>query len=70
MDDLTLNFAQEAALRQIDECTNVAELKALAKTLIKSHFTSRSYIAMLLLRDIEAPARYAGASQPESSQAP
>jgi len=51
VDDLTLSFAQEAALRQIDDCTNVAELKALAKSLIKSHFTSRSFIATLLLRE-------------------
>jgi len=51
VDDLTLRFAQEAALRQIDDCTNIAELKALAKSLIKSHFTSRSFIATLLLRE-------------------
>jgi hypothetical protein len=55
MDDFSLGFAQEAALRQVDDCTNIAELKALAKSLIKSHFTSRSFIATLLLRDASTP---------------
>lgn len=54
MDDLTLGFAKEAAMRQIDDCTNIAELKLLAKNLVKSHFTARSFIATLLLRDISA----------------
>lgn len=50
MDDLTRSFAIEAALRQIDDCSSIAELKALAKTLIKSHFEARSFIATLLLQ--------------------
>lgn len=50
MDDLTRSFAVEAALRQIDDCSNIAELKALAKTLVKSHFETRSFIATLLLQ--------------------
>lgn len=54
MDKLALTFAKESAIRQIDECTNIAELKALTKTLIKSHFESRSFIATLLLRDSSA----------------
>ena len=49
VDDLTRSFAVESALRQIDDCTNIAELKALAKTLMKSHFEARSLIATLLL---------------------
>jgi hypothetical protein len=55
MDNIAFSFAQEAALRQVDECTNIADLKALAKSLIKSHFTSRSFIATLLLRDAATP---------------
>jgi hypothetical protein len=54
MDELSLGFAQEAALRQIDECTSVAELKALAKQLMKSHFETRSFIAQLLLHPPKA----------------
>lgn len=49
MDDLTRSFAVESALRQIDDCASLAELKALAKTLVKSHFEARSLIATLLL---------------------
>lgn len=49
VDDLTRSFAVESALRQIDDCSNIAELKALAKTLVKSHFEARSFIATLLL---------------------
>jgi len=52
MDKLSLSFAQETAIRQIDECTNIAELKALTKSLMKSHFESRAFIAQLLLRDL------------------
>jgi predicted transcriptional regulator of viral defense system len=52
MDKLSLSFAQEAAIRQIDDCTNIAELKALTKTLMKSHFESRGFIARLMLRDL------------------
>jgi hypothetical protein len=50
VDDLTRSFAVEAALRQIEDCSNIAELKALTKTLIKSHFETRSFIATLLLQ--------------------
>jgi hypothetical protein len=50
MDRLSLSFAQEAALRQIDECTNIAELKALTKKLMQSHFETRSFIAQLLVQ--------------------
>jgi hypothetical protein len=50
VDDLTRSFAVEAALRQIDDCSSITELKALTKTLIKSHFEARSFIATLLLQ--------------------
>jgi hypothetical protein len=51
VDDLTISFAQEAVLRQIDDCSSIADLKALAKNLVKSHYMSRRFIASLLLRD-------------------
>jgi hypothetical protein len=50
VDDLTRSFAVEAALRQIDDCSNIAELKALAKSLVKAHFEARDLIGTLLLR--------------------
>lgn len=59
MDNLTRSFAVEAALRQIDECTNIADLKALTKSLVKSHFETRDLIAMLLL----PPAPHSGQAE-------
>jgi hypothetical protein len=52
MDKLSLSFAQESAIRQIDDCTNIAELKALAKSLMQAHFETRAFIAQLMLRDL------------------
>jgi len=52
MDKLSLKFAQEAALRQIDECSSIAEIKALAKSLMKANFETRAFIADLMLRDL------------------
>lgn len=50
MDNLTRSFALEAALRQINECTNMADLKKLAEALVKAHFEARDLIGILLLR--------------------
>jgi len=60
MDRAALKFAQEVGLRQIDECSNVQELQSLAKTLLKSHFESRSLIATLMLSQLQ--------DQPSGSQ--
>lgn len=55
MDALSLKFAEESALRQIEECTDLGELKKLAAVLTKSHFSGRSLICTLMeqsLRDM------------------
>jgi hypothetical protein len=55
MDNLSLRFAEESAIRQIDECTDLAELKKLARTLIKAHFNAKALICQLMeqgLKDI------------------
>lgn len=49
MDALSLKFAQESALRQIEECTDLAELKKLTSSLVRGHFESRAMICRLLL---------------------
>ena len=49
MDALSLTFAQESALRQIEECTDLAELKKLTSSLVRGHFESRAMISRLLL---------------------
>jgi hypothetical protein len=49
MNDFTRSFAKEAAFRQIDNCTNIDELKNLAKMLAASHFQARDFIGKLIL---------------------
>lgn len=58
MDEVTRGFAQEAAIRQIDNCTNIDELKALTKTLVASQFQAREFIARLLRESL--PSKEAG----------
>jgi len=55
MDGLSLRFAEESALRQIEECEDLAQLKDLAKTLIKAHFSAKSLLHQLMeerIRDV------------------
>jgi hypothetical protein len=55
MDNLSLKFAEESALRQLEDCTDLAELKKLTSILIKTHFTSKALICQLMeqgLKDI------------------
>lgn len=55
MDALSLKFAEESALREIENCTDLAELKKLAISLTRSHFSARSLICTLMeqgLRDL------------------
>lgn len=55
MDNLSLKFAEESALRQIDECADINELKKLARSLIKGHFSAKALICQLMeqgLKDI------------------
>ena len=53
MDALSLKFAEESALRQIEECTDLAELKKLAAVLAKSHFSARSLICTLMKQSLQ-----------------
>lgn len=52
MDKLALRFAEENALRQVDECTDLAALKLLTRSLIKGHFEARSFICTLMLQNL------------------
>jgi hypothetical protein len=55
MDSLSLKFAEESAIRQIEDCTDLAELKKLACTLVKAHFNAKALICQLMeqgLKDI------------------
>lgn len=53
MDDLSLRFAEEAALRQVEECTDLGELKKLASSLIRGHFSAKALICTLMLQGLE-----------------
>lgn len=49
MDKLSLQFSETAALRIIDSCTDIEELKALTKQLMRAHFGCRQFLADLML---------------------
>lgn len=53
MDNLSLKFAKESMLRQVDECTDLTELKNLTRSLVQSHFSARALISTLMLQGIE-----------------
>lgn len=54
MDELSLRFAEEKALREVDECTDIEGLRRLTRTLVKGHFQSRAFIATLLRKELDA----------------
>lgn len=53
MDNLSLKFAEEAALRQIDDCTDLNELKNLTRVLMRSHFLAKATICNLLIQGLQ-----------------
>ncbi len=53
MDSLSLRFAEEAALRQVEECTDLGELKKLTSSLIRGHFSAKALICDLMLQGLE-----------------
>ena len=53
MDNLSLKFAEEAALRQVEECTDLGELKKLTSSLIRGHFSAKALICHLMLQGLE-----------------
>ena len=54
MDEFTRSFVKETMIRNIDNCTSIDELKALAKTLLASHFQARSFIGQLILPSLHS----------------
>jgi len=53
MDSLSLKFAEEAALRAVEECGDLGELKRLARSLVHAHFSSKSLISTLMLQGLK-----------------
>jgi hypothetical protein len=52
MDELSLQFAKENALRQVNECTDLEALKDVTRSLIQGHFEARALIGKLRLQGI------------------
>ena len=53
MDDLSLKFAEAAALQDVDRCTNLEDLKKLTKLLIQGHYQARSFIGVLMKQGLD-----------------
>ena len=54
MDNLSLQFAEQSALRMVDHCTDLEQLKALTRSLVSGHFQARAFICQLMERNPEA----------------
>lgn len=54
MDELSVQFATASALKAIDDCQDLTELKSLTRTLVQGHFANRKYIAMLIKQQLDA----------------
>jgi hypothetical protein len=67
MDSLSLKFAEESAIRQVDDCQDLAELKRLTKLLIQGHFQSRDLIATLMRQSLDEMTRSVFRSEPPRS---
>jgi hypothetical protein len=57
MDHLSLKFAEQSALRMVDSCTDLEQLKPLTRSLVKGHFEAKAPICLLLEQQIEALGR-------------
>lgn len=57
MDSLSLKFAEEAALRQIEDCTDLGDLKKLASSLLRGHFSAKALICTLMLEGLKDMSR-------------
>jgi hypothetical protein len=57
MDHLSLKFAEQSALRMVDSCTDLEQLKPLTRSLVKGHFEAKALICLLLEQQIETLGR-------------
>ena len=67
MDNLSLQFAEAAALQDVDRCTNLEDLKKLTRLLIKGHFQSRSFMATLMKQNLDEMTRSVRQNEPSKS---
>ncbi len=53
MDNLSLKFAEAAALQAVDNCADLEALKQLTRQLVQGHFQARAYICVLMEQSLE-----------------
>ena len=57
MDHLSLKFAEQSALRMVDSCTDLEQLKALTRSLVSGHFEAKALICLLMEQQLAAMTR-------------
>lgn len=57
MDPLSLKFAEQSALRMVDHCDDLEQLKQLIRSLISGHFQAKALICTLMEQGLEAMTR-------------
>jgi hypothetical protein len=53
MDNLSLKFAEAAALQAVDNCADLEALKRLTRQLVQGHYQARAYIAALMEQGLQ-----------------
>lgn len=48
MDKLSLQFAKAAAIKEVENCTDLGALKKLAIAMVQAHYSSRELLATLM----------------------
>lgn len=57
MDHLSLKFAEQSALRMVDSCTDLEQLKPLTRSLVSGHFEAKALICLLMEQQLAAMTR-------------
>lgn len=57
MDPLSLKFAEQSALRMVDSCTDLEQLKQLTRSLVRGHFEAKALICTLMEQSLQAMTR-------------
>lgn len=55
MDDLALQFHEQQALRAVDNCTDIEELKVLTRKLIRGNREARAFMGLLMRQQLGLP---------------
>jgi hypothetical protein len=55
MDQLALKFKEQQALRAVDSCDNLEELKTFTRLLIRGNCESKAFIDLLMRQQLGAP---------------